>query len=141
MNNTTTMTDDYLTPLVTRQVSAPQVCAITGVSYRQLDYWCRLGVITPAVPAVGCGTQRAFDVAQIPVLRCLGQLAASGAGADQLRSAFEALEALPPNEWRGHLYVSPSGRVSTRMQGPVALALNLEHTRAERVAYCRGDLA
>ena len=38
----------------------PQVCAIVGITYRQLDYWARTGLLRPSlVDAKGSGSQRA----------------------------------------------------------------------------------
>lgn len=28
---------------------APQVCKLVGITYRQLDYWARTGLITPSM--------------------------------------------------------------------------------------------
>lgn len=116
-------------------ISANELCEITGVTYRQLDYWVRLGVVRPALPANGSGSQRKFSGPQVPVMRCLGQLAAVGAGADQLRAAFNALSGMTHREWEGRLYVSPGAHVSRKMMGPVALALNLDKTRGDFLAW------
>lgn len=37
----------------TTGLRSTQVCRRAGITYRQLDYWGRLGLITP--PATGCG--------------------------------------------------------------------------------------
>lgn len=40
----------------------PQVCRFVGVTYRQLDYWCRTDLIQPSVAvAHGSGTQRRWS--------------------------------------------------------------------------------
>ena len=37
----------------------PQVCSLVGITYRQLDYWARTGLLRPSVSAAkGSGTQR-----------------------------------------------------------------------------------
>lgn len=38
-----------------------EVCRLVGCSYRQLDYWTRVGYVTPRVPACGSGSRRMFD--------------------------------------------------------------------------------
>ena len=42
--------------------SGPQVCAIVGVTYRQLDYWARTELLTPSVAeAKGSGSKRRYS--------------------------------------------------------------------------------
>ncbi|MFE6918918.1 MerR family transcriptional regulator, partial [Streptomyces rubiginosohelvolus] len=39
----------------------PTACAAAGITYRQLDYWARTGLVEPSVrPAYGSGTQRLY---------------------------------------------------------------------------------
>lgn len=56
-------------------LSSRQVCRLTGVSYRQLDYWQRVGLISASVSeARGSGTQRRWsedDVRRVHVLKQL----------------------------------------------------------------------
>ena len=53
----------------------PDVCKIVGISYRQLDYWARTGLLTPSVrEAGGSGTQRLYsfqDLVQLKVIKKL----------------------------------------------------------------------
>ena len=40
----------------------PQVCALVGITYRQLDYWARTGLLRPSIAdARGSGTQRRYS--------------------------------------------------------------------------------
>lgn len=50
-----------------------------GVTFRQLDYWARLGVLNPEVGADGPGTQRLWSIQQVRIAALLGRLAARGA--------------------------------------------------------------
>ena len=36
----------------------PQVCGLVGISYRQLDYWARTGLVDPEHEATGSGSHR-----------------------------------------------------------------------------------
>lgn len=137
MSLTETTQDQPTGPILT----ANQACDVTGVTYRQLDYWVRLGVVEPAVPAHGSGTQRGFSLKQVAMLRCLGQLSAAGAGARQLQSAWKHLGALDLAQWHDKLYISPGGYVSRKLTGPVALALNLERTRQDMLVAAMGTMA
>ena len=45
-------------------------CAAAGITYRQLDYWARTGLVVPSVrDASGSGTQRLYSFRDIVVLR------------------------------------------------------------------------
>lgn len=75
-------------------VSAPDACRLAGISYRQLDYWCRNGVIIPAQDARGSGTRRRFTLEQVRQLIVAGELADRVAGSkiEVLARAVEALD-------------------------------------------------
>ena len=45
--------------------TSTQVIEATGVTYRQLYYWCREGWITSMIPAHGTGSVRVFSVAEL----------------------------------------------------------------------------
>jgi DNA-binding transcriptional MerR regulator len=53
--------------------SAEYVCAETGITYRQLDYWLRKGYITMTNPVRGSGTHRRFTDDELEALRELMQ--------------------------------------------------------------------
>jgi DNA-binding transcriptional MerR regulator len=75
--------------------SSLEVCRLTGVTYRQLDYWTRIGLIRPSfAQAHGSGTQRRWsptDIARIRRIRLAAQLC-SGTLTEAL-GHLEALEA------------------------------------------------
>lgn len=53
----------------------PEVCALAGVTYRQLDYWARTGLVTPSIcEARGSGSQRLYSVADLAVVRMIRSL-------------------------------------------------------------------
>ncbi|MED5527073.1 MAG: MerR family transcriptional regulator, partial [Actinomycetota bacterium] len=44
----------------------PVACAAAGITYRQLDYWARTGLVAPTVRgAAGSGTQRLYSFRDI----------------------------------------------------------------------------
>ena len=59
--------------MVAKGFSAPQVCVLVGVSYRQVDYWARSGLLEPSLQvAHGSGSRRRYsyrDVLQLKVIR------------------------------------------------------------------------
>lgn len=48
---------------------SPEVCARAGCSYRQLDFWARVGLVHPERAAAGSGTLRLFSHAETDVIR------------------------------------------------------------------------
>ena len=53
----------------------PQVCSIVGITYRQLDYWARTGLLQPSVAAArGSGTRRVYSYSDVLELKVIKQL-------------------------------------------------------------------
>lgn len=70
----------------------PQACAAAGVSYRQLDYWARTGLLRPSVRgASGSGTQRLYSFRDIVVLKIIKRLLDTGVSLQQIRVAVDAV--------------------------------------------------
>lgn len=58
--------------------STAEVVKRTGLSYRQVDYLCRTGVLDPAVPASGSGTRREFSDSDLALALVVASLRAEG---------------------------------------------------------------
>jgi len=70
----------------------PTACAAAGISYRQLDYWARTGLVEPSVrPARGSGSQRLYGFRDILVLRVVKRLLDTGISLQQIRAAVTYL--------------------------------------------------
>jgi DNA-binding transcriptional MerR regulator len=77
----------------------PDVCRIVGISYRQLDYWTRTGLIRPSVrDARGSGTQRLYSFQDLALLRIIKKLLDTGVSLQQVRKAIGTLRALKEPE-------------------------------------------
>lgn len=73
---------------------APQVCSLVGISYRQLDYWARTGLITPSVQqASGSGSQRLYSFSDVVQLKVVKRLLDAGMSLKKIRKAMEILSA------------------------------------------------
>ena len=71
----------------------PEVIKAVGISYRQLDYWARTGLVTPSIrEAGGSGTQRLYSFQDMLVLRIIKKLLDAGVGLQQIRKAVEYLK-------------------------------------------------
>lgn len=61
---------------------------VAGITYRQLDYWARTGLVEPTVrPAHGSGTQRLYSFRDILVLKVVKRLLDTGVSLQQIRAA------------------------------------------------------
>lgn len=67
-------------------------CRAAGITYRQLDYWARTGLVEPTIrPATGSGTQRLYSFRDILVLKVVKRLLDTGVSLQQIRSAVNHL--------------------------------------------------
>jgi DNA-binding transcriptional MerR regulator len=70
----------------------PQVCALVGITYRQLDYWARTGLLRPSIAdARGSGTQRVYSYTDVVELKVIKQLLDAGISLQRARRAVECL--------------------------------------------------
>jgi DNA-binding transcriptional MerR regulator len=70
----------------------PTACAAAGITYRQLDYWARTGLVEPSVRgAKGSGSQRLYSFRDILVLKIVKRLLDTGVSLQQIRTAVEHL--------------------------------------------------
>lgn len=70
----------------------PQVCAIVGITYRQLDYWARTDLLRPSLrEARGSGSQRRYSYTDLVQLKVIKRLLDAGVS---LRSARRAIDCL-----------------------------------------------
>ena len=70
----------------------PTACAAAGVTYRQLDYWARTGLVEPSVRgASGSGTQRLYSFRDVLLLRIIKSLLDAGVSLQQIRTAISHL--------------------------------------------------
>ncbi|WP_084254971.1 MULTISPECIES: MerR family transcriptional regulator [unclassified Nocardioides] len=66
----------------------PTACNAAGITYRQLDYWARTGLIEPSVRgAKGSGSQRLYSFRDILILKIIKRLLDAGISLQQIRTA------------------------------------------------------
>jgi DNA-binding transcriptional MerR regulator len=77
----------------------PAACAATGITYRQLDYWARTGLVEPSVrSACGSGTQRLYSFRDVVVLKIVKRLLDTGVSLQNIRTAVRHLRSSGPAE-------------------------------------------
>lgn len=56
-------------------ISTMQMCELAGVSYRQLDYWMRVGALVPSLQeSSGSGTRRVFAPSDVLLVRVMAHV-------------------------------------------------------------------
>ena len=72
----------------------PVACSAAGITYRQLDYWARTGLVEPTVrSAAGSGSQRLYGFRDILMLKVVKRLLDTGVSLQNIRAAIEHLRA------------------------------------------------
>jgi DNA-binding transcriptional MerR regulator len=67
-------------------------CHAVGISYRQIDYWARTGLVVPSVrDATGSGTARLYSFRDLVVLKVVKRLLDAGVSLQNIRKAIETL--------------------------------------------------
>ena len=70
----------------------PTACSAAGITYRQLDYWARTGLVEPTVRgATGSGSQRLYSFRDILILKVIKRLLDAGISLQQIRTAVQHL--------------------------------------------------
>ena len=77
----------------------PTACNAAGITYRQLDYWARTGLVEPSVRgAHGSGSQRLYSFRDICVLKVVKRLLDTGISLQQIRTAVNHLRDRGPGD-------------------------------------------
>ena len=70
----------------------PTACQVVGITYRQLDYWARTGLVVPSIRgAAGSGSQRLYSFKDVLVLKVVKRLLDAGVSLQNIRVAVERL--------------------------------------------------
>jgi DNA-binding transcriptional MerR regulator len=78
----------------------PQTCKIVGITYRQLDYWTRTGLINPSIQAAsGSGTQRLYSFNDLLQLKMIKSLTDAGASLQSVRKAIDYVRGHVDDDW------------------------------------------
>ena len=85
--------DDDVSPLPSDTgYRGPTACNAAGITYRQLDYWARTGLVEPSVRgASGSGSQRLYSFRDILLLKVIKRLLDAGISLQQIRTAVQHL--------------------------------------------------
>jgi DNA-binding transcriptional MerR regulator len=97
----------------------PQVCQLVGISYRQLDYWARTGLLRPSLAeAKGSGTKRRYSYRDLLELKVIKRLLDAGLSLQAARRAVGCLrEDLGADLASANLVLSDTATVLARSDG------------------------
>jgi len=99
----------------------PQVCALVGITYRQLDYWARTGLLRPSLAeAKGSGSKRVYSYLDVLELKVIKQLLDAGVSLQSARRAVECLRgSLGTDLASANLVLTGTNSVLARSNGEV----------------------
>ena len=108
-----------MTEILSTSFSGPMVCRLTGVTYRQLDYWARTGLVTPSItPAMGSGSKRKYAYLDVLEVKVIKSLLTSGVSLARARQAVECLRnSLGADLASSSLVMSDTGSVLAHNDG------------------------
>lgn len=90
----------------------PTACQVAGITYRQLDYWARTGLVEPTVrTAGGSGTQRLYSFRDVLLLKVIKRLLDAGVSLQQIRSAVHHLRERGTDDLTGVTLMSDGATV------------------------------
>ena len=75
--------------------TGPEVCKITGISYRQLDHWTSTGLINASIRNIkGSGFHRLYSFNDIVLVKLVNKLRDAGISLQKIRVALENVSKL-----------------------------------------------
>ena len=106
---------------ITDGFSGPQVCALVGITYRQLDYWARTGLLVPTIAvAKGSGSKRRYSYHDVLELKVIKNLLDAGVSLQRARQAVDCLRAnLGADRAAASLILSGSDSVLATSNGQI----------------------
>ncbi len=93
--------------------SGTKTASIVGITYRQLDYWTRTGLIRPSLlDAAGSGSRREYSYTNLLELRVIKSLLDAGIRLEAVREVFSYLrEHVTSDIASAHIVISGSNVV------------------------------
>ncbi|MFB7910727.1 MerR family transcriptional regulator [Kitasatospora sp. NPDC056076] len=90
----------------------PTACAAAGITYRQLDYWARTGLLEPSVRTVYPATsQRLYSFRDVLLLKIVKRLLDAGVSLQNIRVAVAHLQAAEQADLAGLTLMSDGATV------------------------------
>lgn len=85
---------------------------LTGLSYRQLDYYDRTGLLKPTLrQGAGSGSRRLYSADDLARARVVAVLRGLHAPTPAIGRVLDQLEGLQPDEWPDVMFVTAAGEL------------------------------
>lgn len=94
------------------EIGSVELCELTGMTYRQLDYWVRNGVFTAEGEGMGSGSRRTYDASVIPKIKVLVRVARAFASKDVGQLSTHTYADIFNHADRGYVEVAPGIRIT-----------------------------
>jgi DNA-binding transcriptional MerR regulator len=109
---TTQSRDAVPDPFDTYGYRGTVACAAAGITYRQLDYWARTGLVGPSLtPTAGSGAGRLYNFRDIIILKIVKRLLDTGVSLHNIRAAVAHVSARSSAELAGITLMSDGATV------------------------------
>jgi len=90
----------------------PQATKIVDITYRQLDYWTRTGLVSPSIQsAEGSGTQRIYSFNDLLQLKVIKELIDAGASLQKVRQSIDYVRDNIEGDWSKVTIATDGNRV------------------------------
>lgn len=100
--------ETYPSPATSGLYNAKTTCELVGCTYRQLDYWSRLGVIAATRGACGSGSRRLFSIHDVAAVALINAIADYMRYVHHLGALFDMAMDLPLDAWPGTVWLVDS---------------------------------
>lgn len=78
-----------------RGYSGPEAARLVGITYRQLDYWCRTNLVQPTQQSHGSGSRRGYNYRDLIELRIVKTMIDAGIYLPAARKVMHVLRSYP----------------------------------------------
>ncbi|MGC8626273.1 MAG: MerR family transcriptional regulator [Acidimicrobiales bacterium] len=104
-----------------RGLKATEVCQVVGITYRQLDFWARIGLLGPSMAqGRGSGNWRAWSYADLLHLKVVERLVHAGLSPRLAQSAVDCLRSSKEGTTDATLVLSAEHALLVRSAGELA---------------------
>lgn len=111
-----------------RTFSSAQAARIAGVSYRRLDYWARIELVTPSIAASGSGSARRYSLADVVALSVVTALTREGIELSHTRPAVSTIRH-PATRLDGNVVIVITGHGASVMHAETLATIAAEARR------------
>jgi DNA-binding transcriptional MerR regulator len=88
----------------------PVACSAAGITYRQLDYWARTGLVEPSI-RVSNSSRRLYSFRDVVYLKIINDMLKTGVSLQSIREMVDSVRQLPEDQFDSAVLVSDGREV------------------------------